>query len=199
MFLLSGCAKTGKISEQKISFEKINRELYVPPVLVEKEIVIGESKTKIIDTGKNRVSNINLACSSVNGKKLSEGEEFSFNKITGKKTQSQGYKYAPVIFKGEKSYGIGGGVCQVSTTIYLAAKNANLKIVERYPHSESVAYAPSGNDATVVYGEKDFRFRNNTDNEIFVYTWADGQYVYAKITKKSVVIEKSDNYSERNS
>ena len=63
--------------------------------------------------------------------------------------------------KGEKSYGIGGGICQVSSTVYMAAVNAGMKITEHYPHSEKVAYAPSGKDATVVYGRLDFQFKND--------------------------------------
>lgn len=193
IFSLTGCIKSDEMPEQKISFQKMNREFSSPPVLVEKEIIIGEGRTKIIDTGKNRVSNIILACNSVNGTKLLKGEEFSFNRLTGKRTKARGYKDAPVIYKGEKSYGVGGGVCQVSTTIYLAVKDAGLKITQRYQHSERVAYAPNGDDATVVFGEKDFCFKNNTDKDIYVYTETDGENVYAKITTKSVVVEKSDN------
>lgn len=189
MVLLSACTQKKEISNEKTSFEMINREIAPVPVLVGKEVTLGEAVTKIIDTGINRVSNISLACKSISGMQLMAGEEFSFNSVTGKKTSSRGYKYAPVIFKGEKSYGIGGGVCQVSTTVYLAAVNANLKITERHAHSESVAYAPGGNDATVVYGEKDFKFKNNLDESIYIYTWVENEKVYAKIVGKSIVAE----------
>lgn len=189
MVLLSACTQKKEISNEKTSFEMINREIAPVPMLAEKEVTLGEAATKIIDTGKNRVSNIALACRSISGMQLSAGEEFSFNAVTGKKTAARGYKNAPVIFQGEKSYGIGGGVCQVSTTVYMAAVNANLEITERHTHSESVAYAPGGDDATVVYGEKDFKFKNNLDETIYIYTWMENGKVYAKIVGKSIVVE----------
>ena len=148
------------------------------------EIAVSEAITDIIDRGENRVNNILLACQKVSGIKLSPGEEFSFNKTTGRKTAKNGYKTAPVLVDGEKSYGIGGGVCQVSTTIYMAAKSGGFEITEHHNHSESVAYAPDGMDATVVYGFKDFRFINNTEDDIYIYTWAENGKVYAKIVKK---------------
>ena len=148
------------------------------------ELIVGEANTNIIDSGKNRVNNILLACEKISGTKLAPKEEFSFNELTGRKTLENGYKTAPVLVEGEKSYGIGGGVCQVSTTIYMAAKSGGFEITEHFNHSESVAYAPKGMDATVVYGVKDFRFINNTENNIYIYTWVEKEKVYVKIVKK---------------
>lgn len=154
----------------------------------EKEITLGEAYTNIIDAGKNRVSNINLACSAISSMALYPDEEFSFNDVTGEKTTRRGYKEAPIIIDGEKSYGIGGGVCQVSTTIYQAAKSAGFEITEHHNHSESVAYAPNKTDATVVFGYKDLKFKNNTDETIYIYTWIQDNKVFAKIIKKSIDI-----------
>ncbi len=154
----------------------------------EREITLGEATTKIIDTGENRVSNIKKACESVSGSVVYPGKEFSFNKGTGPRSRENGYKNAPVIVDGEKSYGIGGGVCQVSTTIYMAALNANLSITEHHNHSEAVMYAPHGNDATVVYGAKDFKFKNNTDNTLYIYVWMTEDKVISKIVQKTVEI-----------
>ena len=152
------------------------------PEVTEKEVSLGEAETKILDTGINRVSNITLACESINGTEIHSGEEFSFNKIVGKRSSERGYKDAPIIFHGEKSYGTGGGVCQVSSTVYMAALDAGMDITERHKHSESVAYAP-GTDATVVYGEKDFKFKNNTDDTVHIYVWVQEEKVCAKIVK----------------
>ncbi len=148
------------------------------------EITVAEANTDIIDKGENRVNNILLACQKISGIKLSAGEEFSFNKTTGRKTEKNGYKTAPILVDGEKSYGIGGGVCQVSTTIYMAAKSGGFEITEHHNHSESVAYAPKGMDATVVYGVKDFKFRNNSADDIYIFVWVDGDKVLSKIIKK---------------
>ncbi len=151
----------------------------------EKEVAVGEASTKILDTGINRVSNIALACSSISGYVFYPNEEFSFNKTVGKRSNERGYKDAPILFHGEKSYGVGGGVCQVSSTLYMAAVNSGLEITERHPHSESVSYAP-GTDATVVYGEKDLKFKNNTRDTLYIYVWIENENVYSKIVKKEL-------------
>lgn len=180
--------------EEKITLpenEEINYDEKIKkvPTLAEKEISVGEATTKIIDTGINRVGNITLACESINGISLADGEEFSFNKTVGQRSKERGYKDAPIIFHGEKSYGTGGGVCQVSTTVYMAALNAGLEINERHKHSENVSYAP-GTDATVVYGEKDLKFTNNTGDTLYLYTWVQDEKVYAKIIRKELEISE---------
>ena len=189
LIFLSGCENKENPKVEK-TLKNFNIIAFDTPTLVEKETVIGEAVTKIKDTGINRVSNINLACSAINQCELKKGEEFSFNNLTGERSSRRGYKYAPIIFKGEKSYGIGGGICQVSSTVYMAAVNAGMKITEHYPHSEKVAYAPSGKDATVVYGEKDLKFINNTKNTVVIYAWVEEQKVFSKIIKKSIDIQK---------
>ncbi len=189
LVFISSCSPYKETKKERDSENIFERQFVKAPVIQETEITLGEASTKIIDMGKNRVTNISLACQKTSGKKLSPNEEFSFNNITGRKNKSNGYKYAPVIINGEKSYGIGGGVCQVSTTIYMAALNAGLEIVEHHNHSESVAYAPEGTDATVVYGVKDFKFRNNTDDDIYIYSWISGENVISKIVKKELKIK----------
>ena len=181
--LLSGCGVREKEQPDKrpVTTEKSKKVNYYEEE--NKESVVGEAVTEIIDRGENRVSNITLACSQISGKKLSPGEEFSFNNITGKKDKSSGYKDAPVLADGETSQGIGGGVCQVSTTLYMAVLNGGLNVTEHYNHSEDVPYAPQGMDATVVYGVKDFKFINSTSADIFIYTWVENNRVYAKLVQ----------------
>ncbi|MBE7033736.1 MAG: factor for cell wall maintenance or synthesis YoaR [Ruminococcaceae bacterium] len=156
----------------------------IPQRKITIETTLCNAATNIIDNGENRINNIMVACQKISGMKLSPGEEFSFNNITGRKTANNGYKSAPVLVDGEKSYGIGGGVCQVSTTIYMAAMSGGFEITEHHNHSESVAYAPNGMDATVVYGVKDFCFINNTDDDIYIYAWVENEQVLAKIVLK---------------
>ena len=191
IILLTACSpqnKTNDNSENKTTNNVRGNEIK-HPIIFESEKALGEAVTDIIDRGENRVSNIVMACNKISGKKLMPDEEFSFNNLTGKKTEKNGYKYAPVIVDGEKSYGIGGGVCQVSSTIYMAAVNSGLQITEHYNHSEPVAYAPDGMDATVVYGYKDFKFRNNTDKLLYIYTWVEQEKVFSKIIQKSIDIQ----------
>lgn len=188
LIFITSCSPYKKTKEEKSTFDIIKSQSVKVPVIKESEITLGEARTKIIDTGKNRLSNIFLACKKVSGIKLIPGEEFSFNNLTGIKTTANGYKYAPVLIDGEKSYGIGGGVCQVSTTIYMASLNAGLEISEHHNHSQPVAYAPEGMDATVVFGVKDFKFKNNTDDDLYIYAWVREGEVFSKIIKKELEI-----------
>ena len=117
--------------------------------------------------GGGRGQNIMLAAQSLNNYLIAPGEIFSFNRATGPRTPERGYQLAPIIVGRTVIPGYGGGVCQVSTTLYNAVKAAELEIVERYPHSRPVDYVPRGRDATVS-DYLDFKFRNNTDHYILL-------------------------------
>ncbi len=131
--------------------------------------VLGTATSKVGGTA-NRKSNVTLAASSCNGRVLFPGEVFSYNTATGPRTTEAGYLPAPAYIKGQSVDEIGGGICQVSSTIYYASLNSNLKIVERYNHTYAVGYVPDGMDATVYYGSLDFRFENSTQYPIKVVT-----------------------------
>ena len=178
IIVLTACAENKEVPQEISPIEESRNITNYDEV----EISLGEAATTILDTGINRVNNIQIACESISGTSLFPGDEFSFNKVVGERSHKKGYKDAPIIFHGEKSYGTGGGVCQVSSTVYMAAVNAGMEITERHTHSEKVSYAP-GSDATVVYGEKDMRFKNNTEDSVFIYTWVQEEKVYAKIVK----------------
>ncbi|MCH5188174.1 MAG: VanW family protein [Oscillospiraceae bacterium] len=184
ILLLTGCAsgKQAERNEEK-RIEKTNvltEEL--PPVYT--EVSIGEANTPLLDDSTSRVENINIACGAINGTVLEPGGSFSFNTAVGRRTEDRGYSDAPVLVDGHKEKGCGGGVCQVSSTLYMAALNAGLSITERHAHSEGVAYAPRGKDATVVYGEKDLCFTNSLTEPVTLYVWTDGATVFSKITQK---------------
>ncbi|MCL5982055.1 MAG: VanW family protein [Firmicutes bacterium] len=121
-----------------------------------------------------RVHNIRLAASAIDGTLLKPGVEFSFNAATGRTGVAQGYRLAPVIVAGEIVEGVGGGVCQVSSTLYNAMLLAGLKVVERANHSLAVSYVPPGRDAAVVYGWRDLRFLNNLDHGVWIRTFIEG-------------------------
>ncbi|NMB41309.1 MAG: VanW family protein [Firmicutes bacterium] len=129
--------------------------------------------------GGNRAHNIFLAASSINNCLLAPGEVFSFNKATMPRDAEHGYKKAPVIVGGTVVPGYGGGICQVSSTLYNAVKNAELEVVERFPHSMPVDYVPKGMDATVSE-YLDFKFRNNRDKFILIKT---GTYGYTLVVE----------------
>jgi len=139
--------------------------------------------TTIYDAGNtNRASNIALAAKTINGTILLPGEEFSYNKIIGNTTKEKGYKLGGAYVGGKVVQAYGGGVCQVSTTIYNAVLYANLEIIERHNHSYSVAYVPAGRDATVSYGGKDFKFKNSRTYPIRIDANAKNGVISVTIT-----------------
>ena len=130
-----------------------------------------DAYTKISTTStEERTKNIRRSFELINGTVLLPGEEFSFNKIVGKRSTENGFFPAIEYAYGEHVMGVGGGVCQASSTIYIAAVRANLQITDREPHSMKVNYTEYGNDATVnMDGKKiDFKFKNNTDAPIYI-------------------------------
>ena len=129
----------------------------------------------------NRNTNLKLACKAINGKLIRPGETFSYNETLGKRTAEKGYKAAGAYVSGKTVETIGGGICQVSSTLYYACLKADLQIVERTAHSYMVSYMPYGMDATVSWGSLDYKFKNNTDYPIRIEAWvADGQ-VHVKL------------------
>ena len=117
--------------------------------------------TKYDISNKDRSTNLELAASKINGTIISPGEEFSYNKTVGARTISAGYKEAKIYSNGQVVDGIGGGICQISSTLYNSVIFANLDVTERYNHQFLTSYVSQGRDATVVYGVKDFKFKNN--------------------------------------
>lgn len=116
-----------------------------------------------------RAENLRLAAEAINGYVIEPGATFSFNEVVGDTTAERGYKEAPVLYSSGLGSSDGGGICQVSTALYIAAVKADLEIVERHPHSVPSDYAPIGLDATIVYGSRDLRIKNNTDFPITIY------------------------------
>lgn len=119
----------------------------------------------------NRKVNIGIAVSKINGTLIAPGNNFSFNQVVGPRTPENGYKDAHAYVGGKVVDSTGGGICQVSTTLYNAALFANFETVERHNHMFTVGYVPKGRDAAVAYGTSDFRFKNNTNWPIKVICW----------------------------
>lgn len=131
--------------------------------------VLGEASSNVSGSS-NRKSNVKLSASVCDGIILLPGEVFSYNNTTGSRTSDKGYLPAPSYVGGKSTDEVGGGICQTSSTIYYAALNSNLKIVERHNHMFAVGYVPDGMDATVWYGASDFRFENSTEYPIKIVT-----------------------------
>jgi len=129
---------------------------------------IGNYVTYYNARNKNRSHNVALAAKAIDNVVVFPGERFSFNTTVGIRTKARGYLQAPIIVRGELAEGIGGGICQVSSTLYNATDRAGLKIIERYSHSRRVPYVLAGRDATVSWGGPDFTFENSYNQPILI-------------------------------
>jgi len=123
----------------------------------------------------NRIHNVQLVAQLIDGKLIAPGATFSFNAATGARTADKGFREAPVIINGEVTNGLGGGVCQVSTTVFNAAYEAGLKITERTNHALYISHYPQGRDATVNYPDVDLKFVNDTPRWLLLRTYV-GSY-----------------------
>ncbi|SFH24772.1 Vancomycin resistance protein YoaR, contains peptidoglycan-binding and VanW domains [Desulfotomaculum arcticum] len=130
--------------------------------------ILGECETKLDLSQQNRTHNIELAIQAINNTLVKTGEVFSYNQQVGERTAANGFKKAPVIEGDRVVDGYGGGICQLSSTLYNTLLLANLEIIERHPHTKTVSYVAPGLDATVAYGQQDLRFRNNSEHSIFI-------------------------------
>ena len=145
----------------------------IPPDATTEEVaarcgMISSAVTNASSSSSARLNNIRLALSFINGTCLRPGEVFSFNNTVGKRTAERGFKKAGAYSSGEVTEQVGGGICQVSTTLFNAVAKADLEIVERHNHSLTVGYVDKGKDATVNWGSQDFRFKNTTGDNIYI-------------------------------
>lgn len=141
-------------------------------------------------TDANRSANIRLAARKINGYIVYPGQNFSFNEVVGPREKEQGFKDAMEIADGELVPGIGGGICQVSSTLYNAVLLSNLGIVERSNHSKPLGYIGLGRDATVAYGVLDFVFVNNAETPIMIIAETDQDRLVVGIVGAKTLPEK---------
>ncbi|WP_041274780.1 VanW family protein [Desulforamulus reducens] len=172
----------------------------VPPIRSTEQVkvmgvntLLGMFSTKFDPNKVNRAYNVSVAAAALDGLTVSPQEVISFNEVVGPRSTEAGYKNAPIIVNNEMVDGLGGGVCQVSTTLYNAVLLANLEVVERTNHSLPIPYVPIGRDATVVFDSIDFKFKNNTNYWLYIQSYVKGGTLIIKIFgnseyKKDVVI-----------
>ncbi len=141
----------------------------------------GEFSTDFSKSSEDRKENIRLAFSKINGYVLQSGEEFSFNDVVGERTVENGFKEAKVILAGEYENGIGGGICQASTTLYNAIIRAGLDVTEVKPHSLPPSYVPLSLDAMVSWGYSDLKFVNNSDGPVYIKAVTDNSKITVTI------------------
>jgi vancomycin resistance protein YoaR len=144
--------------------------------------ILGSAKTPY--KGKdsnNRNTNLAIACDAINGLVLLPGESFSYNDTLGERTADKGYKEAPSYVGGLTVDTLGGGICQVSSTLYYSTLFADMEILERHNHGYVSDYIDKGMDATVTWDGADFRFANNTNYPIRIEAWRADGYVNVQI------------------
>ena len=131
------------------------------------EVQIATYTTTLYDKEQTRIDNINLAISKLNGVVIENGAEFSFNNTIGPMNEGNGFKKATGFDSNGKKIKIsGGGICQISSTLYNCALIAGFDITERHPHSKRVYYVPKDKDATILYGSLDLKFVNNSGSKV---------------------------------
>ena len=146
------------------------------------EVELLSSYTTYFDKkNEARCHNIRLAASLIDGTVLNSGDIFSFNAVVGQRTSERGFKRAAIIENGEFVEGIGGGVCQVSTTLYNAALLSGCRVVEYHPHSLAVSYVPPSRDAMVSGTFFDLRFKNTTGSTVYIKAMTGENYISFKV------------------
>ena len=193
------------ITKPKITIDKIGAEAFPDQ--------LGTFTTRYDVSDRDRSTNLVIACQKINGKVVLAGETFSYNKALGPRTAAAGYRNGKIYSGGEVVDGIGGGICQISSTLYNTVLMSNLEIVERRNHQFVTSYVPAGRDATVVYGMTDFKFKNTRKYPIRIVATAkngiatvtmygikeENEYTFTFSTKTVASIPFTTKYEEDNS
>lgn len=193
------------ITKPKITIDKIGSEAFPDQ--------LGTFTTRYDVSDRDRSTNLVIACQKINGKVVLAGETFSYNKALGPRTAAAGYRNGKIYSGGEVVDGIGGGICQISSTLYNTVLMSNLEIVERRNHQFVTSYVPAGRDATVVYGMTDFKFKNTRKYPVRIVATAkngiatvtmygikeENEYTFTFSTKTVASIPFTTKYEEDNS
>jgi len=190
---------------QALLAERLER-VELPLVSVAPEVTVADAtgitkqiasfETRYSERG-NRRTNLEVACARINGTILKPDGVFSYNQTVGPRVAEAGFRMAPVIVRGRMEPGMGGGICQVSSTLYNAAMLAGLGIVSRSHHAFPVHYVPAGRDATVVYGAIDLKLRNTTGSAVGILSDASGGRVRVRffgtpVPGRTIKIERTN-------
>lgn len=173
--MLCGCSAANSEDASHISGSETNRSASASGgnfSNAEQELEDAVFATKYNTNNKNRAYNIEKAVKLLDGTTVKAGETFSYNDTIGDTSKKQGYKKAKIFIKGEETEGYGGGVCQLSSTLFNAAELADLEIVERHPHSKKVDYVGEGRDAATSYGGIDLKFKNTKQYPVTIHAAA---------------------------
>lgn len=184
----------GELSTEAIKIEA-PLEIVKPEITAEKLSAINSQvssfSTNFSTSIANRINNIDLATKAINGTILMPGETFSFNETVGERTKARGFKEAGVIVGDQIESGIGGGICQVSSTLYNAILKTSIKSEERRNHSLPLSYIGKGLDATVDWGHIDYKFKNTLDVPIYIEGYTKNKNVYFNVYSNESIKKKT--------
>lgn len=185
-------AETGSETESELAGAETGEE--TEETIDRSQVVVGDDVLAKESTpnsgGYNRTINLDLACKAIDGTLLLADEVFSFNETVGERTEEKGYLPASIYTSGTVSDEVGGGICQVASTLYLTAMEADFEILDRCAHQFTVSYMPLGMDASIYWGSQDLKFRNTSGNPVRIYASTDGYTVDISI----VGTKKDDTY-----
>lgn len=191
-----------KVTKPKITLDKIGNEIFPDQ--------LATFTTRYDPSDVNRTTNLQIACQKISGKVVLSGDTFSYNKALGPRTAAAGYRNGKIYEKGQVVDGIGGGICQISSTLYNAVLMSNLQVVERRNHQFVTSYLPAGRDATVVYGATDLKFKNTRKYPVRIVASAkngiatvsiygikeENEYTFSFSTKTIATIPFATQYEE---
>ncbi|MBU5477844.1 VanW family protein [Eubacterium sp. MSJ-13] len=175
---------SGNLKDKSLTLDavvKVKKPKYTKKMYSKCTDLLGEYSTDYSSSTSDRCNNVQTAAGRINGTILYPGQTFSTVKVIKDRTEANGYKAAPEYSGGRVVAGVGGGVCQVSTTLYNAVINAELEVVERSPHSMVVHYVNVSRDAAISGNYKDLKFKNNTKSPIYIAASANGGILSFKI------------------
>lgn len=196
------------LDEAKKIFLENKGEYKIPLKIIKPKITLNDLDLPIFDNTistysttynaglTGRTKNLKLAASKINGLILKPGETFSYNRVVGKRTIAAGYQNAAIFSGGKVVDDVGGGICQISSTLYGAVLNANLQVIERTNHGMQTSYSKPGIDATVYYGSLDFKFKNNRNVPIKLFASVSGGKVVVSIKGENPEGEKANITTE---
>jgi len=183
LYKIYSSLESGNLDDVVISMESTRPDITTEMV---KDIAfkLGEYQTVFNPENESRSHNIKTACMKINGKLILPDQVFSMDEMLGERTEKNGYRTAKVIVGSELVDGLGGGICQVTSTLYNAVLLSGLEIVERRNHSIPLSYIEMGRDATISYGYIDFKFKNNSAYAVYIEAEASGGCVHTAIWGK---------------
>ena len=163
---------------------------YLEDLPLLEDVVVASYTTYFNSTDSGRNKNIELSARAINNVIVGSGDYFSFNTIVGPRDEANGYQPAPEIINKKVVMGIGGGICQTSSTLFNAVDQIPINYVERHHHSLDVGYVPTGRDATVSYGSLDFRFQNTNDVPFLIKATYGNDFLTIEIRTAAKYVEK---------